>query len=427
MAVVHENAAPGHDKEQAKQLGRPGSQAEQAPTGHIAPFATQLLALQRSAGNRAVSRLLHGPAAVQRWAALGDENYHSPAHTSGGTGIIAGVPEPGEGRVETRTLPVMEATESEWRDLLNGGGDQPAITVYAFLRAAMLNDAEWLEHVRNNYDGIPPQTQLMREVGTSFSTADRRIRVPSEEQQLALAKAIYLRGRTGIGFDFDRFRGLGLLMRGFIARMQPLLIERMAAGNVRFGPENLGPVGRATSTEQQGTMVGSAAGTLTRAGATFAAWDRVKRAAQPRSAEETNAEQQKMLAMREAEMAGITLRGVADTAATIRREQIELYKNIIGIALAAVPMPAVGRFLTGAITNAAVQAQVQAVITKAIEVVGTDRLKDGLAGALARADHTERIQDIRTEAVRAIREFRLGDEEDDFVNTVNATLIGAGR
>jgi len=129
-------------------------------------------------------------------------------------------------------------------------------------------------------------------------------------------------------------------------------------------------------------------------------------------------------------MAGQLLRGVADEAAEIRREQIDMWKGIIGIAMAAIPVPGVGQFVTQTVlrmSETALRGAIESVLTKAVQTLAADRVKDGLAAAFADEDFTERIQDIRTEVVWSIREFELGDEEDDFVNTVNATLVGSGH
>ncbi len=376
---------------------------------------------------------------IQRWGSLGEEYYNTPPHTEEGVGIIAGVPEPGEGEVFTTTNLIFYGDqqeegqllgEAEWRAHLGSDGDRAAVAVYGFLRTALLDDAEWLEHVRRFYDGNPAQSELAIREGVSFDSANRRVTRPTEEQQMALAKAIYLRGRSRISFDFDRYPGLAVLMERFLVRFQSSLIERMARENVRFGAENVEAVTRAASHRQQATMVGSAAGTLIRAIAKFSAWDVVKRATEPRSSAEAEAEQHKMHTLREAEMAGQLLRGVADEAAEIRREQIDMWKGIIGIAMAAIPVPGVGQFVTQTVlrmSETALRGAIESVLTKAVQTLAADRVKDGLAAAFADEDFTERIQDIRTEVVWSIREFELGDEEDDFVNTVNATLVGSGH
>ena len=137
-----------------------------------------------------------------------------------------------------------------------------------------------------------------------------------------------------------------------------------------------------------------------------------------------------MHALRDAEMSGQLLRCVADEAAEIRQEQIDIWKDIIGIAMAAIPIPGVGNYITRTaldMSETMLRESIEAVLTKAANTLAADRVKDGLAAAFADEDFTERIQDIRTEVVWSIREFELGDEEDDFVNTVNATLVGAGH
>lgn len=406
------------------------------------PNRAGILALQRQIGNHAVRRYLQSrhqnndTSTIHRWTPLGTEYYVSQGHTPEGVGVIAGVPEPEEAQYVTKQTPVGMADEesqgqlrgeSEWRRLLGRGSS--AIKVYSFLRAALLNDSEWEAHVRQ-YSGGNPGIEELHAEGLNIGTASRQVTRPSEEEQMALAKAIYLRGRARIGFDFDRYPGLSELMDRFMARFQPRLLESMAEHNVPFGAENVEPAARASSPAQQASMIGSAAGTLTKAAGTFAAWDVVKRATEPRSSEERDAEEKKMLALREAEMAGQILRGVADEAAEMRREEIEMLKNIIGIAMAAIPIPGVGQFITRTalrMSEGALREAVENVLTTAVTTLAADSVKDGLAEAMARGEFSERVQDIRTEVVWIIRRFSLGDEEDDFVNTVNATLMGGGR
>lgn len=425
----------------AKETSRLPSTVEPAPR-RTDPVVHPIARLGQSIGNRNLANLIQqdrlAEPGVQRWASLGEEFYESPPHTPDGTGVIAGVPNPGEGDVVTESNPVQLGDdnaagqlrgESEWRELLTRGGNHAAEAVYTFLRAAVLDDEEWLQHVERNYDGNPAQERLLTGVGTGFVHAFRRIRRPTEREQMALAKAIYLRGRTSIAIDLDQYAGMGELMERFMARHQPTLLANMAASNVRFGHEHVAPVTRAGGEELHATMVGSAAGSLTRAIGEFAAWDEVKRAAPDRSPERADAEHRKMLSLREAEMAGQLLRGVADEAAAIRREEIETWKTVISVAIQAIPIPGVGKFVTQSLLRLAegqIRDAVSGVLDKLVDTLATDRIKDGLASAFAQDDQTQRVEGIRTEAVWLVREFELGDEEDDVVNTINATLMGAG-
>lgn len=406
---------------------------------------SSVLKLQSQVGNTAVSRLFDDSSrdqmvsefAIQRWASLGEENYHSPPHTPEGVGVIAGVPPPGEGTVVTRTNPIMVGDarrgqqlpgESEWRSFIGSGGRSAAVGVYAFLRAAQLSDEQWLRHVRRYSAGNPAQSQLLRDVGVRFQSADRRIRRPTDDEKMALAKAIYLRGQSGISFDLHAFPGLAELVTQFMQAMQPRLIATMAEHNIRFGAESMEPVTRAASQRQISTMIGSATGSLNQAVATYARWHRLGQRVRAGSPGRIEADRRKVQAAREAEMAGQALRGIADEAAEIRREEIERYRAIIDVAFSAVPLA--GRLLTRGLAGMSerlVREVSEAVLAKAIETAGTQRVRDGLANALAAPSVERRLQLIRTEVAWIIRNYELGDPAEQILVTgVNATLVGGG-
>lgn len=219
-------------------------EADEAPAA--APPApdpsTDLLAMQRGAGNAAVSRMLStgGPATIARWKDLGTESWKIPSLTR-------------------RKMTVWTGTKDEWKSRLDNMDDEDEYKddIWGFLTVS--NDPSIVgrkkppPHISNDAAGVEYQNTIER--------------APTQAEKLAFMQALFesgddldlWHGGTWEGGPFSRYADIELSK--FIANNQDLYLVAMAQEGRPIDAKGAGAI--ATQGGKQATMA-----MITNAGAT---------------------------------------------------------------------------------------------------------------------------------------------------------------
>ena len=291
-----------HDQD-AKREQQPG---QETPNERRPDDPKSILALQRTAGNAAVSQLIQssppgnqmaatadiggaglgrlpgadvGPK-LARWRRIGTErHYYPPTGTAPSSRAWADRDRPEGWRPnECNEIPVAAGTEAEWRRLLGAEhGNEVYQRVASFLRAYRMPDErrfqQWFK-TGNRRLGVIPSHAHDEALGRGAVVRHNRdlASPPTHQDVFAFMKALYLREgsavqATGTQALFGRGGELGMgdvegLLPPVLAEFQPELIRRVTAAGLPFDREDVEAVAEGVGDESHTTMLVSALGSM---------------------------------------------------------------------------------------------------------------------------------------------------------------------
>ncbi|MEL6178353.1 MAG: DUF4157 domain-containing protein [Myxococcota bacterium] len=294
--------------------------------------------------------------------------------------------------VRTVDLPIEVGTEEEWL--------QPGDRMGAFLRSAVLtSDPQWEAWTYQHLSDIFIADPILRNaIGDNMDNLYHLVGHPTRELQRPISQAAKQRFARALYGGEQGARPVrnardAELFQRFIAENQGMVVENYAQQGETMNSE---PLANAANSDQRFTMIGSAGGTICAAVRRYAC------------AEGTpNPDAERRVALRMINRAGQLIRTTVEVCDQIEAARVARVKAIMGIALAAVPLPglsALGEFAGRAVAERVVQ-----------KLIGQtrDNLRDHYAAALASgASSGERLGIIRDRTIEEIEDLGLPTEQE---------------
>jgi hypothetical protein len=320
-----------------------------------------------------------GRAAVQRWQTIGTEEYRP-----GLDRLI--------GETPVTRISVDVGTEAEWRRALARAGENAHLI--SFLRAAYVPAEGFAAHAAAHMVQHPALRLATIGAGLPLRSSRELSRVPTHEERMRLAKALYLRREWQMAEHLTE----GLLPR-LVDECQPDLLDATARGGHTISPGEAERAGGLAGRDGAEHMVASAGGSLLQAIAGYLAAD----------SDRVRLERDALI-----RQAGYVIRGAVDAVdaadAADRASYETLVDGVVATVLGSLPgpvprllrMPArsLARALVDAMSNpASARARLERIHRGATELItGFDYARAGMDDA-ARLGHQRALRSAVDSAI----------------------------